>query len=241
MSAGAAPPVQEVVLRRLGRRDYREVWDAMSAFTSAREDDARDELWLVEHPPVFTLGINASREHVLVPGEIPVVQTDRGGQVTYHGPGQLVLYPLLDLRRHGLGPRALVTLLETTVVATLARFAVAAAARPDAPGVYVDGRKIASIGLRIRRGCSYHGLALNVAMDLTPFARINPCGYAGMEVTSMAREGATDDLAIAEAALLEELRGRLAYNPQAEIHFVEAGADEPLPAGDVTTGEEAGV
>jgi lipoyl(octanoyl) transferase len=198
-----------VVLRRLGRRPYRAVWTAMRDFTDRRDDATPDEVWLVEHPPVFTLGVNAAREHLLAPGEIEVVETDRGGQVTYHGPGQLVMYPLLDLRRYGLGPRSLVSLLERSTVRLLADFAIDAAARDDAPGVYVAGRKIASIGLRIRRGASYHGLALNVAMDLAPFARINPCGHADLAVTSLQAEGGPQETAAVgerlAAILLREL------------------------------------
>src|SRR5580693_6353422 len=165
--------------------EYEPTWRAMQRFTAERDATTPDEIWFLEHPPVFTLGLNASRAHVLAPGDIPVVQIDRGGQVTYHGPGQLVVYPLLDLRRLGLGVRDLVTALEAAVVAFAADLGLEAAARRDAPGVYIAGRKLASLGLRIRRGCSYHGLALNVAMDLEPFGRINPCGYAGLEVTDL--------------------------------------------------------
>lgn len=182
-------------------------------FTEARGADTADEIWLVEHPPVFTLGLAGRREHLLAPGEIPVVGTDRGGQVTYHGPGQVVLYPLLQLRRHGLGVRRLVTLLEETVVDLLAEHGVAAAARPDAPGVYVDGAKVAALGLRIRHGCSYHGLALNVAMDLEPFGRINPCGHPGMAVTDLHRLGVDLDWAEAADALARLLLARLTATP----------------------------
>lgn len=157
----------------------------MQAFTETRSADTPDEVWFLEHPPVFTLGMNAKPEHVLAPGDIPVVQIDRGGQVTYHGPGQLVVYPLLDVRRHSLGVRQLVVALENAVIAMVAHWGVAAEGRRDAPGIYVGGRKLASIGLRIRRGCSYHGLALNVAMDLEPFQRINPCGSQGLQVVDL--------------------------------------------------------
>ena len=157
----------------------------MTDFTNGRTPDTPDELWLVEHPPVFTQGQAGKPEHLLLPGEIPVVQTDRGGQVTYHGPGQLVAYPLLDLRRIKMGVRDLVTAIEQTLVATLAVYGIEAYPKPDAPGVYVAGNKIASLGLRVRRGCSFHGLALNVDMDLAPFQRINPCGYAGLAMTQM--------------------------------------------------------
>lgn len=157
----------------------------MQAFTEGRSAATPDEIWFLEHPPVFTLGMNAKPEHVLAPRDIPVVQIDRGGQVTYHGPGQLVVYPLLDVRRSSLGVRQLVMALENAVIAMVAQWGVAAIGRRDAPGIYVDGRKLASIGLRIRRGCSYHGLALNVAMDLEPFQRINPCGFRGLEVVDL--------------------------------------------------------
>jgi lipoyl(octanoyl) transferase len=174
----------------------------MQAFTEARSDATPDEVWLVEHPPVFTLGLNGRAEHVLDAGDIPLVQVDRGGQVTYHGPGQAVVYFLVDLRRRGIGVRAFVSAMEQAVIALLRDHGVAAEARQDAPGVYVAGAKIASLGLRIRRGCTYHGLALNVDMDLTPFARINPCGYAGLPVTSLAQLGIALDVAQAGEAVL---------------------------------------
>src|SRR5690625_3111942 len=157
----------------------------MSEFTSQRDPDTPDELWLVEHPPVFTQGQAGKAEHLLLPGEIPVIQSDRGGQVTYHGPGQLVAYPLLNLRRLNFGVRDLVSALEQVLVAVLASYNIEAYAKADAPGVYVQEQKIASLGLRVRRGCSFHGLALNVAMDLEPFQRINPCGYSGLKMTQM--------------------------------------------------------
>lgn len=157
----------------------------MHHYTDQRDDQSRDEIWLVEHPPVFTQGQAGKAEHLLMPGDIPVVQSDRGGQVTYHGPGQQVMYVLVDVKRRKLGVRQLVTFLEETVIATLAEFGVSARARADAPGVYVGEEKICSLGLRIRKGCSFHGLALNVAMDLSPFLRINPCGYAGMSMTQL--------------------------------------------------------
>ncbi len=157
----------------------------MTDFTNQRTPETTDQLWLVEHPPVFTQGQAGKAEHLLFPGDIPVVQSDRGGQVTYHGPGQLVAYPLLDLRRLKMGVRELVTNIEQTIVATLAYYGIESSAKPDAPGVYVNGDKIASLGLRVRRGCSFHGLALNVAMDLSPFQRINPCGYQGLAMTQM--------------------------------------------------------
>lgn len=177
--------VKSLVVRRLGLREYTQVWQAMAQFTNERTAQTPDELWLVQHPPVFTQGQAGKPEHLLMPGDIPVVQTDRGGQVTYHGPGQLVAYPLLDLRRLKLGVRDLVTLIEQSLVATLAGYGITANARPDAPGVYVDGAKIASLGLRVRRGCSFHGLSLNVDMEMNPFLRINPCGYQGLTMTRM--------------------------------------------------------
>lgn len=173
------------VLRWLGRVDYEPTWQAMQKFTDSRDATTPDEIWFLEHPPVFTLGMNAKREHLLAPGNTPIVQIDRGGQVTYHGPGQLVVYPLLDVRRLGTGVRQLVMGLENSVIALLAEQGVTAIGRRDAPGIYVDGRKLGSIGLRIRRGCSYHGMALNAAMDLEPFQRINPCGFSGLEVTDL--------------------------------------------------------
>ncbi|MDN3555298.1 lipoyl(octanoyl) transferase LipB [Halomonas maura] len=172
-------------VHRLGRRPYEPVWRAMRDLTDGRDPGTPDQLWLVEHDPVFTQGQAGKPEHLLMPGDIPVVQTDRGGQVTYHGPGQLVLYPLLDVRRARLGVRDLVSALENAAIALLAGYGVEAHARPDAPGVYVGEAKIASLGLRIRRGASFHGIALNVDGDLSPFARINPCGYAGMAMTRL--------------------------------------------------------
>ncbi|MCS2150549.1 lipoyl(octanoyl) transferase LipB [Scandinavium manionii] len=174
-----------LLVRQLGVQPYEPVSQAMHDFTDRRDETTPDEIWLVEHQPVFTQGQAGKAEHVLVPGDIPVVQSDRGGQVTYHGPGQQVMYVLLDLKRRKLGVRELVTLLEQTVVNTLAEFGIESHPRADAPGVYVGEQKICSLGLRIRKGCSFHGLALNVAMDLSPFLRINPCGYAGMEMTQM--------------------------------------------------------
>ena len=158
----------------------------MQRFTDERTPETPDEIWFLEHPPVFTLGMNSKPEHLLAPGDIPVVQIDRGGQVTYHGPGQLVVYPLVDLRRSGLGVRDLVTALERSVIDYVAQLGVTAECRRSAPGVYVDEKKLASVGIRIRRGSSYHGIALNVSLDIEPFTRINPCGYAGLEVTRLA-------------------------------------------------------
>lgn len=169
-----------------GRVPYEPAWRRMQAFTETRTPETGDQLWCLEHPPTFTQGMAGKAEHVLAAGDIPVVGIDRGGQVTYHGPGQLVVYPLLDLRRLGLGVRDLVTAIEQAIIAYVAGFGIEAVARRDAPGVYVGDAKLAALGLRIRRGCSYHGLALNVQMDLAPYARINPCGYAGLAVTELA-------------------------------------------------------
>jgi len=182
----------------LGRKDYVPLWQAMQAFTDERDESTPDEIWFCEHPPVFTLGLNAAKEHLLAPGDIPVVQIDRGGQVTFHGPGMLMVYPLIDIRRANIGVRKLVTALEQSVVDLAAEYDVEAAARPDAPGVYVDGDKLASVGLRIRRGSSFHGMALNVDADLEPFSRINPCGYEGLEMTNMKHLGI--DLSLEETS-----------------------------------------
>lgn len=182
------------VVKWLGRVAYEPTWRSMQSFTDSRDEHTRDEIWLLEHPPVFTLGMNADPAHVLAAGDIPVVQIDRGGQVTYHGPGQLVVYPLVDLRRAQLGVRDLVTALEQAVVDYAASLGIVAAPKREAPGVYVDGRKLASIGIRVRRGASYHGLALNVNMDLAPFTRINPCGHEGLEMTQLAALGGPDSV-----------------------------------------------
>ncbi len=183
-----------IIVRELGRVDYADSLAEMQAFTDRRNADTADEVWLLEHDPVFTLGLNADASHILNAGDIPVVNVDRGGQVTYHGPGQLVAYVLMDMRRSQLGVRELVMRLETAVIDTLAGYAIEASARRDAPGVYVDGAKIASLGLRIRKGSSYHGLAVNVAMQLEPFSRINPCGLAGLPVTQVSDQGGPDEL-----------------------------------------------
>lgn len=174
-----------LLVRSLGLVDYASTWEAMRRFTDARTPATSDELWLLEHPPVFTLGQAGKPEHVLNAGDIPLLQTDRGGQVTYHGPGQLTGYCLVDVKRLGLGPRAFVEAIEDALVEVLQGLGIGAEANRDAHGVYVRGRKIASIGLRIRRGCSYHGFSLNVDMDLAPFAGINPCGYAGLQMTRL--------------------------------------------------------
>ena len=175
--------------RFLGREEYVPCWEAMQRFTNERTETTPDEIWFCEHPPVFTLGLNAAREHLLAPGNIPVVQIDRGGQVTYHGPGILMVYPLIDIRRANIGVRKLVTALEQSVVQLVGEYGIKAAAKPEAPGVYVDGAKLASVGLRIRRGASFHGMALNIDADLEPFSRINPCGFQGLEMTDLKRVG----------------------------------------------------
>ena len=178
-------PQDTLLIRQLGLQPWAPLSQAMHDFTDQRGETTPDEIWLVEHQPVFTQGQAGKAEHLLMPGEIPVMQSDRGGQVTYHGPGQQVMYVLINLKRRKIGVRQLVTAIEETVIATLSHFGITAAARPDAPGVYVGDKKICSLGLRIRNGCSFHGLALNVDMDLSPFQRINPCGYAGLEMTQL--------------------------------------------------------
>lgn len=202
-AAVRAAPVAQV--RDLGRCAYEPVWRAMQAFTDARTDDTPDELWLVEHEPVFTLGQAGKPEHVLAAGDIPVLQVDRGGQVTYHGPGQVVLYPLLDLKRLRIGVKEYVCRVEQAMIDTLGDWNIEAVRRDGAPGVYVSGAKIGALGIRVRRGCTFHGLAFNVAMDLSPFARINPCGYAGLQVTSMADLGGPASLEAVREALVAHL------------------------------------
>lgn len=172
-------------VRHLGEVDYQQTWQKMQDFTNSRQQDTVDELWFLQHPPVYTLGKNGKLEHVLNPADIPVINSDRGGQVTYHGPGQIVVYTMLDLNRLQIGVRQLVTVIEQSIIELLASYGVNSSARRDAPGVYVNDAKIAALGLRVRKGCSFHGLALNVDMDLEPFSRINPCGYKGLEVTQL--------------------------------------------------------
>ncbi len=200
-SANTPPRVVE-----LGRVAYLPTWQAMQRFTDVRDAHTADEIWVLEHEPVFTLGMNADPSHVLAAGDIPVVRVDRGGQVTYHGPGQVVVYPLIDLRRAGLGVRDLVTALEQAVIRCVARYGISAATRLKAPGVYVSGAKLASVGIRVRRGASYHGVALNVAMDLEPFARINPCGYEGLAMTQLAALGGPTEGSRVAADVLTELQ-----------------------------------
>ncbi|HEV8018654.1 MAG TPA: lipoyl(octanoyl) transferase LipB [Steroidobacteraceae bacterium] len=212
----AACPVAAVVpralIRRLGLVEYEPTWRAMQRFTAERDAATRDEIWFLEHRPVFTLGVSANRRHLLAPGDIPVVQIDRGGQVTYHGPGQLVVYPLLDLKRLRLGIREFVEALERAVIDLAAGSGIEAERRRGAPGVYVAGRKLASVGVRVSRGASYHGLALNVALDLAPFGRINPCGYEGLEMTQLSELGGPDSVAACADALEPHLRRALRLN-----------------------------
>ncbi|MFJ3525086.1 lipoyl(octanoyl) transferase LipB [Pseudomonas sp. NPDC090203] len=203
--------------RDLGLIDYEPAWQAMQRFTDGRDRQTPDEIWLVQHPPVFTQGQSGKPEHLLLPADIPVVQVDRGGQVTYHGPGQLVVYLLLDVRRLGFGVRELVTRIENSLIDLLASYGVTAAARPEAPGVYVDGAKIASLGLRIRNGCSFHGLALNVDMDLEPFQRINPCGYAGLAMTQLRDLAGPIEFAEVSARLRAQLVRHLDYAEQTTL------------------------
>ena len=206
---GAPAPAPRV--RDLGLVPYEPTWRAMQKFTAERSAATPDEIWFLEHPPVFTLGVNASRTHLIAPGDIPVVQVDRGGQVTYHGPGQLVVYPLIDLQRAALGVRDFVTALERAVIALAAQFGARAECRRGAPGVYVAGAKLASVGVRVRRHGSYHGLALNVALDLAPFGRINPCGYQGLKMTQLCELGGPATVTAAATALKPHLLSALGF------------------------------
>lgn len=224
---------QSIAIRDLGRQDYVPLWHAMQRFTDTRNKTTRDEIWLTEHPPVFTLGLNASQEHLLAPGDIPVVQIDRGGQVTFHGPGQLMVYPLIDIRRANIGVRKLVTALEQCVVDLAADFAIAAESRADAPGVYVSGDKLASVGLRIRKGCSFHGMALNVAIDLEPFSRINPCGYAELKMTDLGRLGIDLELHEVWPRLLPYFLRHLGFDGANVVR-----AEDELPAINAETGPD---
>jgi lipoyl(octanoyl) transferase len=216
------------VIRQLGLSPYEPTWRAMQRFTDSRDDSTADEIWLVEHPAVFTLGLNASREHLLAPGEIPVVQIDRGGQVTYHGPGQLVIYPLLNLRRRRLGVRDLVVALENAIIGYAAELGIEAQSSRAAPGVYVQGVKLASIGLRIRRGASYHGAALNVTTDLEPFQRINVCGYRGLAVTRLKDFSPHIDVAAAAAGLTPHLLEHLGYEKSTRVNEPLMKSPRPL-------------
>lgn len=201
-----------LIVRSYGSRPYTQVWEQMKKFTDERSAETEDELWLVEHPPVFTLGQAGKREHILNPGDIAIVQSDRGGQVTYHGPGQLVGYLLIDLRRRRLGVRDLVSGIENALIDFLASQGIVAQARKEAPGVYVGAAKIAALGLRIRKGRSYHGFSLNVDMDLEPFTRINPCGYEGLEVTQLRLQGVEMDVHGASVQLVDHLKHRFGYD-----------------------------
>lgn len=216
----AAPPETRAVLRPvrvrdLGRQPYEPVWRAMSALTADRGPETVDEFWIVEHDPVFTLGQAGREEHVLMPGDIPVIHVDRGGQVTYHGPGQIVLYPLLDLRRLKVGVREYVCRIEQAIIDTLGDWNIGAARREGAPGVYVAGAKVAALGIRVRRGCSFHGLAFNIDMDLEPFRRINPCGYAGLQVASMVDFGGPSSMEAVKPVLVQHLARQFGLAPGA--------------------------
>lgn len=200
-----------IIVKWLGTVDYHTTWTAMQAFTNERTENSNDEIWLLEHQPVYTQGQNGQPEHLLNPGSIPVVQTDRGGQVTYHGPGQLMVYVLIDLKRKKLNVRELVTLLEQSLIDLLAEYHIQAEAKRDAPGVYVGGAKIGSIGLRIRRGCSYHGIAFNVAMDLEPFTRINPCGFSALQMTQFSSLGGLENTLETGRKLVNYLMKNLGY------------------------------
>ncbi|WP_047128083.1 lipoyl(octanoyl) transferase LipB [Xanthomonas arboricola] len=219
-------PVLPAQLRDLGRQAYAPVWRAMQRFTDARDEATADEVWVVEHAPVFTLGQAGKPEHVLAPGEIPVLQVDRGGQVTYHGPGQLVVYPLLDLRRLKIGVRDYVCKIEQALIDTLDEWNIVAERREGAPGVYVGGAKIAALGIRVRRGCTFHGLSFNVAMDLEPFHRINPCGYQGLQVTSVLDLGGPSGMDAVKAVLLDQLARQFGL----VLQPVSALPDLSLPA-----------
>lgn len=202
--------IKSPLVKNLGLVAYQQTWDAMREFTDKRDEHSQDELWFLEHPPVFTQGMNGKDVHLLMPGDIPVIPIDRGGQVTYHGPGQLVVYPLIDIKRLNIGVRDLVSAIEKALIKTLQDFHLDAYAKPTAPGVYIQERKIASLGLRVRKYCSYHGLALNVNMDLEPFSRINPCGYQGLVMTDMQRESNLDNTQPVEMKIVaDRLAGHL--------------------------------
>ncbi len=202
----------KLIIRQLGQRDYQAIWQEMMAFTTNRHDNTSDEIWLLEHPPVFTQGLAGKPEHVLNPGDIPIIQTDRGGQVTYHGPGQLVVYVLFDLQRLKIGIRRLVQTLEQSVIEVLAEYGVKAQGRCDAPGVYVEEAKICSIGLRVRKGCSYHGIAFNINMDLEPFGRINPCGFRNLAMTQVSAFVDSISIADIQPKMVQCLMQNFGYN-----------------------------
>lgn len=201
-----------IIIRHLGFQEYLPCWQAMQKFTNERDENTPDEIWLLEHPPVFTQGQNGKAEHLLNPGNIPVIPIDRGGQITYHGPGQLVAYVLIDLKRKKFNIRQFVTILEKSIIEVLASYQIDAFSQCKAPGVYVANKKICSIGLRVRRGCSYHGLALNVKMDLEPFSRINPCGFKELEMTQISALAAVKDMEEVQTKLIHSLMQNLGYN-----------------------------
>ncbi|MCF2910611.1 lipoyl(octanoyl) transferase LipB [Pseudoalteromonas sp. DL2-H2.2] len=214
---------RSIIVRQLGRQAYEPIWQKMQSFTDTRDDNSPDEIWLVEHEPVFTQGQAGKAEHLLAPGDIPVVKVDRGGQVTYHGPGQQMMYVLFNLRRLKIGVRELVTWLEETIIDMLKDHGIEAYAKPDAPGVYVSDAKIASLGLRVRRGCSFHGLALNVNMDMSPFLRINPCGYAGMEMVQTSQLNGPATLNDAGNGLVEHMLKRLTAE---QVRYIQGFENE---------------
>lgn len=213
-----------LIVRRLGLQPYTGVLESMRAFTEQRDESTPDELWVLQHEPVFTLGQAGKAEHVLAAGAIPVIKVERGGQVTYHGPGQIVAYPLFDLRRLGIGVRELVNRIEQAIIDTLEHWNIVAIRRPGAPGVYVADAKVGALGLRVRRGCSFHGLAFNVNMDLEPFLRINPCGYQGLRVTQVVDLGGPGSLVAVEDALIDEMARQFGFVPQQDA------AESPHPA-----------
>lgn len=209
---------KQLKIRYLGLQDYQTTWQAMSDFTTNRDENSIDEIWLVEHPAVFTQGNSGKAEHLLQHSNIPVVQSDRGGQITYHAPGQLIVYLLINIRRKSFNVRTLVSIIEDSIINLLADSNVIAKAKPDAPGVYVDGKKIASLGLKIRKGCSFHGLALNVDMDLLPFLQINPCGYAGLEMTQCKDQGIATSVADLAPLLIAKMNQQLHYTQIETFH-----------------------
>ncbi len=205
---------QPLIIKHLGHQEYQPVWHAMQKFTDERDDQTIDELWLVEHPPVFTQGLAGKAEHILASGDIPVIQVDRGGQVTYHGPGQIVAYPMINLRRHGIGVKSLVNGIEQALIDTIGLYGIDAKRQDKAPGVYVNGAKIASLGLRIRKACSFHGLAFNIDMDLEPFQRINPCGFSGLEVIQLADMAPAVKITTVEQQLIKAFCQQLNFTAQ---------------------------
>lgn len=203
-----------LIVKNLRCQEYTKVWHKMQHYTDHRDRQSSDQLWLVEHPPVFTQGQAGKAEHILAAGDIPIIQVDRGGQITYHGPGQIVAYPLIDLRRHGIGVKSLINGIEQAVINTIAQYGITATGKPDAPGVYVNDAKIASLGLRIRKGCSFHGLAFNVKMDLEPFSRINPCGFSGLTMTQLSDLNKEVEIETVQQQLIEQLCQQLNFTEQ---------------------------